>query len=166
MKEQAKRNSIYSVAPLLLFMIFTTCIVTVLLIGAHAYQSFTKRDQSAFERRTIVQYLTTRIRLNDVTEGVLVGTFAGKDTLFLCETLNDKTYYTRIYCHDGYLRELFSEANMVFNPEAGEKILELKDLQFCLTEKLLTITIIYPDASSDTVLLHMRSEKEGSYDKQ
>ncbi len=166
MKEQGKRNSICFVAPLLLFMIFTTCIVTVLLIGADGYHTFTNRDQAAFEHRTIVQYLTTRIRQNDVTDGVFVDTFAEKDTLFLCETLDDKTYYTRIYCHDGYLRELFSEANMVFTPEAGEKILKLKDLQFHLTEKLLTITITYPNASSETVLLHLRSEKEGSYDKQ
>ena len=166
MKERETRNSICAMAPLLLFMIFTTCIVTVLLIGADSYQTFTKRDQHAFEHRTIAQYLTTRIRQNDTSNGVFVDQFAGKDTLFLSETLDDKTYYTRIYCHDGYLRELFSEASIVFTPEAGVKILELKDLQFHLAQNLLTITITYSDDSSETVLLHLHSEKEGQYDKQ
>ena len=165
MKEQDKRNNIYSLAPLLLFMVFTTCIVTVLLIGADGYRTFQSRDQAAFERRITVQYLTTRIRQNDVTDGVSVGEFAGKDTLFLCEALDGKMYHTRIYCHDGYLRELFCEADMEFAPDAGEKIMELKDLQFHLTGNLLTVIITYPDDSSETVLLQLRSKREGLYDK-
>ncbi len=165
MRQQEKRNDISSLAPLLLFMIFTTCIVTVLLIGADGYRTFTNRDQVGFERRTTVQYLTTRIRQSDVVEGIFVGEFAGKEALYLRETVDDSTYDTRIYCHNGYLRELFAQADIDFTPDAGEKILELKDLQFDLTGDLLTITITYADDCLETVYLDLRSKKEGPYDR-
>ena len=163
MKEQDKRISVCSLAPLLLFLVFTTCIVIVLLTGADTYQNFTTRDQSCYERRTIVQYLTTRIRQSDGTDRIFVEKSGEGDTLFLCETLDGKTYHTRIYCHEGSLRELFCEEHITFAPIAGETILPCKNMQLDLSRDLLTILLTYPDDSSETLVLSLRSGKEYTY---
>ena len=62
MKEQNSKRSISSLAPFILFVILTTCLLSVLLTGADLYQNITKRDQISFDQRTLVQYITTKIR--------------------------------------------------------------------------------------------------------
>jgi hypothetical protein len=46
------------------------------------------------------------------------------DTFFRIETINGTRYYTRIYCHNGYLCELFSKADGSFSKEDGEQHLQ------------------------------------------
>lgn len=164
MKKQ--KSNITSLAPLLLFVVFTTCILSVLLTGADVYQKFSKRDQYSFQRRTTAQYLTTRLRQSDTEGMAFVGNFddtsaqeAG-DTLFICEELGGRTFFTRIYCHDGYLRELFAEAGASFNPDAGQKILEVNSLSFTVQGDLVFIEIEHADATTETLILHLRSGKE------
>lgn len=174
MKKQIKKSNISSLAPLLLFVIFTTCILSVLLTGADVYQNFSKRDQSSFERRTTVQYLTTRIRQSDTEGMVFAGSFdedpadtgeassqAG-DTLFLREELGGRTFYTRIYCHDGYMYELFSESGLGFSPSTGQKILEVNSLHFTVQDGLIYIDIEYADRTAEALILHLRSGEVSS----
>ena len=168
MNEQIKKTSVSSLAPLLLFVIFTTCILSVLLTGADVYQKITERDQNSFQCRTTAQYLTTRLRQNDAAGMSFVGDFYALapeetgNTLFICEELAGRTFYTRIYCHDGYLRELFAEAGLTFLPEAGEKILKINNLTFRTQENLLYIEIEHIDTTVETLILHIRSGKEAS----
>lgn len=185
MNKQTNKNQISSLAPLLLFVVFTTCVLSVLLTGADVYQKFSNRDQAVFQHRTAAQYLTTRIRQSD-TEGMLFvgnfsddpadqdsvslqsssGDFTGSsisgNTLFLREELGGRTFYTRIYCNDGYLRELFAEAGLDFSPTMGEKILEVQNLTFTQQDDLLYVEITYTDASSQTLILHRHTGKEVS----
>ncbi len=171
MKEQVKKINISSLAPLLLFVIFTTCILSVLLTGADIYQKVSRRDQNSFQQRTTAQYLTTRLRQSDVNDMYFAGDFydtspqTSGDTLFLCEVLNGRPFYTRIYCHGGYIYELFAESGIDFAPEDGEKILEANDLHFTVQGNLISIEITYADASTEKLILHMRSREEGFYEK-
>ena len=158
------RNPISSLAPLLLFAIFTVCILSVLLTGADTYQNLLLRDQTTFDQRTAVQYLTTRIRQNDSANHIFAGRFEeisqSGDTLFLKEEIDGKQYLTRIYCHDGYLRELFSPADVVFSPADGEKILKITDLEITLESDMLYIEIVYPDGETSSLTLKLRGGKE------
>ena len=167
MKNELHRKSVLTLAPLLVFVVFTICILSVLLTGANTYQNLVSRDQQSFQHRTTVQYLTTRLRQSDDRGQVLVGNFASHtpddsagNTLFLREELQGRTFYTRIYCEDGYLRELFSENGIDFSPSDGEKILELRSITFSLEKNLLSIELTYPDGRVETMLLHLRSGKE------
>jgi len=181
MKEQNKRSNLTSLAPLLLFVIFTICILAVLLTGTDIYKKISQRDQNSFQRRTTVQYLTTRLRQSDAEKMVFVGDFhtgsAGDadhtvadhdahdaavsgDTLFLCEELNGRTFFTRIYCHEGYLCELFSEADLEISKKFGEPILALNALQFTLQGNVLTIEIEHTDTTTETLILNLRSKEE------
>ena len=161
-----QKSNISSLAPLLLFVVFTTCILSVLLTGADVYQKFSERDQYSFQRRTTAQYLTTRLRQSDAAGMAFIGDFydlspqVSGNTLFICEELGGRTFYTRIYCHNGYLRELFAEAGVTFEPEDGQKILEVNDLSFTAQEELILIEIEHADAVTETLILHNRSKEE------
>ena len=168
MKRHIKRIDLSILAPLLLFTVFALCVITVLLTGAKIYRNYTARDQTGYDHRTVAQYITTRIRQSDACEAFFVGDFSEAtpksegDTFFFCEVFGDETYYTRIYCHDGYLYELFALAGDPFEPCDGEKILAVGDLHFAAEGDQVTVEIEYADGSRQTLVLHMRSRAEVS----
>ena len=71
MKPKRTQKNISTLTPLLLFVIFTTCILSVLLTGADTYQKLSQQDYDSFQRRTVAQYLTTRIRQGDSCNMIL-----------------------------------------------------------------------------------------------
>lgn len=61
MREKRVKHHIDGLVALLLFGVFAACVLVVLLTGADAYRRLTERDQAAYERRTGVQYIATRV---------------------------------------------------------------------------------------------------------
>lgn len=153
---------------LLLFGIFAACILAVLLTGADAYKRLTLRDEQAFDARTAARYLETRLHQADERNGIFPGTFDRKEegresypVLFLEEKVEETSYYTRVYCYDGYLRELFCQAENEMEPEDGEKILPLRQVEFQLTkEGLLLAVLTGTDGKKQQVYYQIRSELE------
>ena len=43
--------------------------------------------------------------------------------------IGGEEYVTRIYCYKGWIRELFSRADLKFDPKAGEKVSEAVSLE-------------------------------------
>lgn len=166
MKKSFKKIDASALAPLLVFALFAICILIVLLSGANIYRAFTERDQIGYDHRTISQYLTTRVRQSDIDASLYVGAFSDQsaqaegDTLFIMEQSGDEEYVTRIYCHDGYLYELFTLSGISFDPQDGESILPLNHLHFRIQDNLLYIEIEYANAETDTLILHLRSRQE------
>ena len=172
MKSETHTRHTSAIAPLLLFVIFTICILSVLLAGTDVYRKLSYRDQNSFQHRTVAQYLTTRIHQSDVIDAISVGDFSAisedrqsngtitGDTLILREEIHGRIYHTRIYCYEGYLRELFSPAGLDFSPQNGERILEVQDLCFTLQNRLLSIEITYTDNSTETLHLSLHSGEE------
>lgn len=168
---QGKRHSIEGLLALLLFGVFAGCVLSVLLTGAGAYRRLTQRDQAAYARRTAVQYLATKVRQTDAEGMLLVADFDGAlpangagtgslwgDTLFLEEVIDGTSYYTRVYCHDGYLRELFAAADAEMAPADGEKILEVQELHFTRAPGgPLTAELTHTDGAVERVVLALRS---------
>jgi hypothetical protein len=156
------KHHIDGVFVLLLFGVFAACVLMVLLTGAGSYQRLTERDAHSYDQRICVQYLAARVRHADTTGGVFVGTFDGKpeeagDTLFLAETLDGETYWTRIYYYDGYVRELFTAADGEFEPEDGDPVLTAQSLSFSLKDGLLTAETADADGEAAELTLALRS---------
>lgn len=168
MKTKIKKIDISSLSPLLLFTVFSVCVLLVLLTGASVYESFTERDRISYDHRTISQYLTTRVRQSDAIDAYRVGDFNDTasntegNTFFFCEEHGGVKYATRIYCHDGYLYELFAEAEAAFDPQDGEKILPLQSAEFKLDDGMLIINVVYADGTGDVINVKLRSGVEGS----
>lgn len=158
---QEKDHSLNGLLALLLFGVFAACVLSVLLMGADAYQRLTERDRASYDRRTAAQYIATRVRQADRAGGVTAGTFGGTDALELWETAEGGTYVTRVYCYDGWLRELFTDASGDFSPEDGEKVLEADALTVTLSSSgLLTAEITAADGTVQQVVLTLRSGGE------
>ncbi len=163
MKQQNKSLCITTLAPILLFAVFASCVVIVLLFGANIYQKLALRDRENYQQRTAVQYMTTRVRQSDAAGMVFLGNFheavpqdAG-DTVFIEEVVGDRTYYTRIYCYDGYLCEMFSEETSEFHPEDGERILEADQLRIRQAGACFWFEMTLPDGEMVSFMVTCRS---------
>lgn len=149
MKKRPIIHQIDGLIALLLFGVFSVCILAVLLTGADAYRRLTDRDQAAFDRRTCLQYIATRVRQADTLDGVRVGDFNGADALVFSE---EDGFVTRIYCYNGYIMELYAGEDVELTLEAGEPIMEADPLGFTMENGRLTIT-----SGGDRLTLSLRS---------
>ena len=121
---------------LLLFALFAFCLLALSLGGAGVYRAVTERGSEVYESRTVGQYLATRVRQ---AEELSVASYGDGDALCLREDIGDRAYVTYIYCHDGWLCELFTAEDSGMGPEDGEKLLELSSLSIRSDEKGLTL---------------------------
>lgn len=138
---------------LLLFGVFAACVLAVLLTGADAYRRLTRRDGEAYNRRTYVQYMATRVRQAGGADRVSIEDFGGGDALVLAD---GKGCTTRVYFYDGYIMELYTEAGFSLEPEAGEKVMEAGGLEMSLEDGLLSVTCIDTGGKHSSLLLSFR----------
>jgi len=138
---------------LLLFAVFAACVLSVLLTGGQVYQRLAQRDDASYDRRTVTRYLTTKVRQSGGIEAVSLSDFGQGQALVLFEEIGGEIYLTRLYCHDGRLRELFCAAEDPLSPEDGEEILPLEALSCRLEGSLLTLILTEEDG--DTIQLNL-----------
>ena len=144
---------------LLSFGVFAVCVLLVLLTGADVCRSQTERDQAAWSRRTGAQYLTAKLRHAD--EAGAIGFSGGDgalwyDTLDLREEIDGETYVTRVYCYDGYIRELFTVDGGVYAPEDGEPVCAAQAFEPTLEGDLLTVRVTDETGHVSTVYIARR----------
>lgn len=90
MKRRGIQHHLDGLLALLLFGVFTVCVLSVLLTGARAYRRLTVRDQASYSRRTCAQYITTRVRQADCLGGVTVEPFGDAAALVFTEGIAAK----------------------------------------------------------------------------
>lgn len=161
MKENKQMRSLSTVAALMVLAVFAVGILAVLLGGVRAYTRLTERDQTAFERRSAVQYLATKVRQTSGSGAVSVAPFGDGQALVIADVVDGDMYLTRIYCHDGWLMELYS-APGDFALEDGEKLLPLKGMELALEGRLLTAVFTAEDGTTQTQKLWIRGTGEVS----
>lgn len=134
MKENSSQMT--QVLALLTLTVFALCLLLVLLSGASCYRNLVDRGEESYGRRTAVQYLTTRVRQ---AQRVEIGDFEGCEALILEETVEDECYTTRVYCYEGWLRELYTVPGAKLPPNAGTAVLEAENLELSREGSLLRI---------------------------
>lgn len=171
MKVKTNTIDLSVIAPFLILILFSVCILFTLLFGTRIYKETLNRDRIQFESRTVSQYIVTQIHQSDRDGMMFIGNFedhegkADGDTFFRIESINGIKYYTRIYCHNGYLYELFSQSDISFDKEDGEKILPLESIRFEQNNGIITVTITHSDGSINTEKISLRSLDGDEYEK-
>ena len=153
-----KKSSLTGVLVLLVFAVFMVSVLFVLLSGADSVQRMTDRDQRTYDRRPAVQYIAMRVPHGDQAGAVSVENADGTVTLVLTQQIEDQQYQTRIYCCDGYLREMFCRADTVLPPEFGEEILPMEAFHVTCEDALVRAEMTMTDGSTESIDLFLRSE--------
>ena len=158
--KQTKKFKLTGVLVLLVFAVFLVCVLMVLLTGADIVQKLTRRDRESYLHRTAVQYVAMRVRQADQSGMVEVRREDGQDVLILGEIIDGRQYETRVYYHDGFLREMFCEAGAKIPPEFGEEILAMDGFSAQKQDSALTLQIRMEDGSGEDMILCLRSGGE------
>ena len=159
MKNMMKKNQVGSVLVLLVFAVFVVSVLLVLLTGADVVQKLNERDRRSYDHRTIVQYLTTRVRQADEQGCIAVREQEDRSVLVLMEDIEGICYETLVYCYDGYLCELFVEAGTEMDLEFGEWILPMQALVCEDRETHLVFDLTMNNGDQQQMLLARRSQR-------
>ncbi len=125
-----KKSKISDIFPILLFMIFTLSALGIVLASVQIYQRIIRYANEDFETETAVAYMTEKVRSHDRDGDIDTGVFCGHEAVILEDRVADTDYVTCIYTSDGYLRELFTEKDLLdgCSEDSGNPILEMDDL--------------------------------------
>jgi len=156
MRARSGKRSISGLAALVLLGVFAAGILTVLLSGASAYQRLTERDARSHDTRTGLQYLSTKVRQAPAPDALVLSDFGDGNSLLIRETIDGEAYWTQVYCHDGWLMELFTVAEAGLAPEDGEKILPAESLSLTLSGDLLRLELVDGSGTENTLALTLR----------
>ncbi|MBR6186828.1 MAG: DUF4860 domain-containing protein [Clostridia bacterium] len=115
-------HSIAGVFVFLLLGIFAVFSTVMVLLGAKAYKATSERTTNHNDTRIASAYLRSMVRSGDEADSVLIEDIDGIRAVTLVNVYDDTVYYTRLYTYDGMLRELFTEADLEFEPENGEAV--------------------------------------------
>lgn len=145
---------------LALFGVFTLSALMVVSIGAEVYRHIVADMDENYELRTTASYLTEKIRQSDFfcdADNISVTDFSGIQTLTLSQEVDGENFYTHLYYHDGYLKELFtrSESHLgVGALGAGQKIMALSDFTpKQMDDNLITLSFTTTGGRSETLFL-------------
>lgn len=161
-----KKHIIDFVFPIALFFVFAASSLVVILLAANIYSSTTKSSESGFETRTILSYMTEKIRQGDEKKAVSIETFDGHDALAIQSIYGeDQIYMTYIYEDKGILRELFIQDGVDAKASSGKEIMKVSD--FCmkkLSDTLFEFSCSSEDGETVKTIVSVRSGKEKAYE--
>lgn len=141
MKQQkSDTHQLGTLAVLTVFCVFAICILTVILFGAKTYQGLNDQSEENYRTRTLALYLSGKIRQAALPGKIAVSTFGDGDCVAIPEQIDGETYYTWLYCDNGWLMELFGDAENEYGPEDGERILRADGFTADIRDGLLTLT--------------------------
>ncbi len=136
------KHTVDSVFALVLFVLFAITALFVTSSGALAYRNISETMEERFDKSTCVSYITAKIRGNNDCGNITVEDFCGKSALCIRQSINDETYTTYIYYHDGAVRELFCLEGLELGADAGADIANAQALSFSENGNLITAELI------------------------
>ena len=107
---------------LMVFCVFAVSVVTVMIMGVNTYNNIIEYARESNNDTAVPAYVWTKIKNGDEENKVYAGLFHGISALFVEEEIRGITYYTAIYQHDGFLREMFYEQGFQSAPGQGVPI--------------------------------------------
>ena len=157
-----KKHIIDLIFPIGLFFVFAASSFALVILAANIYSSTVHKSQSSFGTRTVLSYITEKIRQSDQNDAVSLGTFDGQKALVLKQTYdNDITYTTYIYEYRGTLRELFIQDGVKASAGNGREITQVQDFSIEeLDRRLFQFTCTSMEGDTLSIVVSAKSEKE------
>ena len=143
---------------LIVFCVFAVSVLMVLVLGAKTYENVTTISREGYSDRPVLSYIWTKVKNGDEAGSVYIGEFHGSSALYIEEEIAQILYRTAVYQYDGWVCELFSEADLEFSPEDGVQIIKLDDLSF----ENLENGLIKVSSSGGSLLIFPRGSTQGA----
>lgn len=155
-----QKFNVHSLISLALFALCALSMLLCVLFCADRYAKLTNSGNDAFDSRTAAMFFSTKVRQYDVKGSLSLEKIGQCEALAFTEELDGESYVSYIYCHDGYLKELFSLDGIDHLPEDGENLFKMDGLSFSLDGRKLKV-IYTSNGKSGEILLTVRSDREG-----
>lgn len=156
-----KNKSIHytdTLAVLGLLCVFAGCMVIAIMSGAKVYRRISDRDNRAYLYRTTSMYIQQKIKSADNGNNIDVMELDGGHALKITNKLGNEDFITYIYYRDGYLNEQYTTGSAQFNPNAGQKLVKIENIDFSKEDNLIKTTIRM--AGGDPYDLYVFCEEE------
>ena len=153
--KQENRHIVDVLFVLALFCVFAISALMLLIIGANVYQKTVNDMDANYNSRTAFSYITEKIRQNDTSSAVSIGTLEGHPALILSQEVDGKLYNTYLYEYDGYLTELFTGSTQELGSnilKAGHPLFPLKDFDITKVDSSLYRFVLTTEESSPITL--------------
>ena len=155
MKNRNRQFHSSGLPALLVLAVFALCLLRLLLTAGTVYADLTEEGQLHHNQRTAVNYLSTRLRQGN---GVYREDFGGMEALVFPEEIDGEGYITRIYCYDGWLRELYTAKDGTFSPGDGEKLLEMERFSVIMEDGPIILEFLLPGGEAEQVIWQIRED--------
>ena len=142
MEAKQQRHIIDILFVLTLFGLFALSAIFLISVGADVYSKTVEHMDENFDTRTSMAYITEKVRQSDKSGALSVGSLENHDAIIITTQAAGVNYYTYLYEHEGFLKELMVREDILLGPEAGQEILAVTG--FTLTpvnDKLLNCQI-------------------------
>lgn len=161
-----KKHVIDFVFPIALFFVFAASSLIVILLAANIYRSTAKASESGFQTRTVLSYVTEKIRQGDERGAVSIGTFDGHDALVIQSVYGeDQIYMTYIYEDNGILRELFIQDGIEAKASSGREITKVTDFNMKkLSDRLFEFSCSSKDKKTIKTIVSVKSRRASAYE--
>lgn len=160
-QKTARKHSTDVLFVLVLFLVFTSAALAVILLGAKVYQRTSTRMESNYTVRTAIAYVSEKVRHADESGAVHLGELDGLPALTLSQEIDGVSYVTYLYFQDGALKELLTDASRKVSPEQGTAIVSLKNFSMEKTDDGFYL-LQAEDADGETLSLYIRPRTEVS----
>jgi len=141
---------------LILFLLLSALSVSVIMAGSAVYEKISANMDANYDRRVTFSYLATKIRQNDETGRIFLKQKDGVDMIAIKESESEMTY---IYYFDGYIREIFVDADTAFELDWGDGIIQAEGFEFAFVDNKYEIEMSLTDSGGkvQTTKITLRS---------
>lgn len=148
-----------------LFGVFAVSAIILILFGANVYQKTVSQMDENYSARTSIEYITEKIRQSDVQNAIQLKKEQETEILMLTEEIDEIPYATSLYEYNGWLYELFARTDVDLPLDAGQPVIELKNLSFTqLSPNLLSISLCAATGEETTIYVSTHSSSEGNHE--
>lgn len=157
-RRPAKGGQINIVFPVMLFLIFTLSALFIILFSARTYQHIVDSSNNQYVKSVSSSYIFRKVHSSDRIYNVSIGENGDVPTLRMFENIDGQEFVTHIYVYDGYLRELFTQADKEISPTAGTALFPANDFKaYYLKTGVLKIEITMPTGEVAEEILTVRT---------
>ncbi len=138
-----KAHSIDIIFMLVLFSIFAIMSVMLILIGSNVYGKIAKTQETNGNNRTVLSYITNKVRTCQSEDGVYIEEKDGKKVLVIETIDGDDAYEMLIYEVNGKLREATIASGDEYTLDFGDVLTQVSyfDISIDNITGILTIAV-------------------------